>query len=74
MRKQWAACVCFVLCPLFSVPAQAAKKPERLRVLIQTTKGDIEVEIDTRKAPVTAANFLKYVDAKFTTAACSTAR
>jgi peptidyl-prolyl cis-trans isomerase A (cyclophilin A) len=32
-------------------------------VIIQTEKGDIVVEIDRVRAPVTAANFLRYVDA-----------
>ena len=32
-------------------------------VVIQTEFGDIEANIDTAKAPITAANFLKYVDA-----------
>ena len=35
------------------------------RVVIQTTLGQIEVEIDTVHAPVSAQNFLRYVDAKF---------
>jgi peptidyl-prolyl cis-trans isomerase A (cyclophilin A) len=34
-----------------------------VRVLIETEAGEIEAEIDTVRAPVTAANFLKYVDA-----------
>ncbi len=33
------------------------------RVLIRTEKGDIIVEVDRVRAPVTAANFLRYVDA-----------
>ena len=33
------------------------------RVLIRTEKGDIIVEVDLSRAPVTAANFLRYVDA-----------
>jgi peptidyl-prolyl cis-trans isomerase A (cyclophilin A) len=33
-------------------------------VLIKTEKGDITVEIDLARAPVTAANFLRYVDGK----------
>lgn len=32
-------------------------------VLIRTEKGDITVEVDLERAPVTAANFLRYVDA-----------
>jgi peptidyl-prolyl cis-trans isomerase A (cyclophilin A) len=34
-----------------------------VRVVIRTEAGDIQVEIDTVRAPVTAANFLRYVDA-----------
>jgi peptidyl-prolyl cis-trans isomerase A (cyclophilin A) len=39
----------------------AQAKPVRVRV--QTELGDIVVEVDQAKAPVTSANFLKYVDA-----------
>ena len=35
--------------------------PNKPKVLIQTTKGDIEIEIDANKAPATAQNFLYYV-------------
>src|SRR4051794_18775947 len=34
------------------------------RVVIETDLGVIEAEIEVRRAPVTAANFLKYVHAK----------
>ena len=34
-----------------------------VRVLVQTELGDIVLEVDTTRAPNTAANFLKYVDA-----------
>src|SRR5687767_6371527 len=33
------------------------------RVIVETSVGEIEIEVDTLRAPVTAANFLKYVDA-----------
>ncbi len=55
---------CLLLVLLLALPLAAApadKKP--VRVLLQTDKGDIVVELDAR-APVTTANFLKYVDAK----------
>jgi peptidyl-prolyl cis-trans isomerase A (cyclophilin A) len=52
-----------------SIPVGAddpAKKPVGpVRVLIQTEKGDIEVELDPAKAPNTVANFLKYADGGF---------
>jgi peptidyl-prolyl cis-trans isomerase A (cyclophilin A) len=66
MRRELIGCVCLVfLPPLTSVSLCAPKKPERVRVLIETDKGNIEVEVDAGKAPVTAANFLRYVDGKF---------
>jgi peptidyl-prolyl cis-trans isomerase A (cyclophilin A) len=34
-------------------------------VVFETEKGIIEIEVDTAHAPVTAANFLKYVDGRF---------
>ena len=37
--------------------------PSPVRVLVQTELGDIVVEVDQAKAPATAANFLRYVDA-----------
>ena len=35
-----------------------------VRVLLTTEAGAIEIEVDTARAPITAANFLKYVDAR----------
>lgn len=37
--------------------------PDRPRVLIQTAIGDLEVELDARRAPETTRNFLHYVHA-----------
>ena len=34
-----------------------------VRIVVQTEAGEIELEVDTEKAPRTAANFLRYVDA-----------
>jgi peptidyl-prolyl cis-trans isomerase A (cyclophilin A) len=34
-------------------------------VAIETEMGTIEIEVDARRAPITAANFLKYVDGGF---------
>src|SRR5215813_6696009 len=41
----------------------AAPNRNSPHVLIQTELGDIEVEVDSQRAPATAENFLKYVDA-----------
>jgi peptidyl-prolyl cis-trans isomerase A (cyclophilin A) len=43
-------------------PAEGEGKP--VRVLIQTEKGDIEAELDAARAPLTVANFLRYVEGK----------
>jgi len=42
------------------LPAAAQKAP--VNVLIETEMGAIEAEIDAEHAPVSAANFLRYVD------------
>jgi peptidyl-prolyl cis-trans isomerase A (cyclophilin A) len=34
-----------------------------VRVVVETELGEIEIEVDTVRAPITAGNFLKYVDA-----------
>jgi peptidyl-prolyl cis-trans isomerase A (cyclophilin A) len=56
-----ALCVCVLLAG--AAGAQTPTTP--VRVVIQTELGDIEAEIDTERAPITAANFLKYVDGRF---------
>ena len=45
--------------PHVSAPAQA----RLAHVVMQTEYGDIELEIDTVRAPISSTNFLKYVDA-----------
>ena len=40
--------------------ALIAQQP--VRVLVQTELGDILLEVDTKRAPATSANFLRYVD------------
>ena len=42
-----------------------AQNRQPVRVVIQTELGDIEVEMESGKAPVTVANFLKYGDGGF---------
>jgi cyclophilin family peptidyl-prolyl cis-trans isomerase len=41
-----------------------ADKDPRPRVLMQTSMGDLVIELDREKAPITVANFLRYVDSK----------
>src|SRR3954453_2609284 len=50
-------------------PMSAQKPPEgdpgEVLVRIETSFGSIDVAVDGKHAPITAANFLKYVDGKF---------
>jgi peptidyl-prolyl cis-trans isomerase A (cyclophilin A) len=46
-----------------AVAVMASAGPSHPRVTIKTDLGDIVVEIEAGRAPVTAANFLRYVDA-----------
>ena len=59
----WAGLLALQAVP--GAPAPAADPPGPVRVLIRAEKGDIEVELDAAKAPVTVANFLRYVDGPF---------
>jgi peptidyl-prolyl cis-trans isomerase A (cyclophilin A) len=59
----WAGLLALQAIP--GAPAPAADTPGPVHVLIRTEKGDIEVELDAAKAPVTVANFLRYVDGRF---------
>lgn len=47
-----------------AVLAGTARQPLPI-VVFETEKGSIEMEVDSMRAPVTAANFLKYVDGGF---------
>jgi cyclophilin family peptidyl-prolyl cis-trans isomerase len=44
---------------------RSARVPEQPRVLIDTALGAIEVELDPKSAPLSATNFLRYVQAGF---------
>ena len=50
--------------PTLSQESQPAPEPDYATqlVVIETTMGDITVELETERAPITAANFLRYVD------------
>jgi peptidyl-prolyl cis-trans isomerase A (cyclophilin A) len=53
------------LLPVAQGPASVAfvSSAQLPRVIMETELGEIEIEVDTVRAPNTAANFLKYVDA-----------
>jgi peptidyl-prolyl cis-trans isomerase A (cyclophilin A) len=56
--------VCAAVLVLACASLQTLESRQNAVVVFETEKGTIEVEVDAR-APVTAANFLKYVDAGF---------
>ena len=63
-RRSFLCVVCLAALLVFGRQVEGQQSPARLpRVLIQTEIGDIEVEIDSKRAPVTSENFFKYVDA-----------
>ena len=45
--------------------ASGAARPSLPHVLFTTGKGDIEIEVDTVRAPISGSNFLRYVDQGF---------
>lgn len=47
---------------LIAAPATAA--PSRVKVALRTSEGTIVIAVDLRRAPITAGNFLAYVDQK----------
>ena len=50
--------------PALAQAPQPAAEPPLPRVAIVTTAGTMVVEVETKRAPITAANFLRYVDQK----------
>lgn len=65
------ALTAFLLATAAAAPVQAAKPPAKpagpatVRVNMVTEKGPILIELNARKAPITTANFLRYVDRKY---------
>jgi peptidyl-prolyl cis-trans isomerase A (cyclophilin A) len=46
-----------------SAPDKSAP-PERVRIALTTTAGIITIDLEAKRAPITSANFLRYVDQK----------
>ena len=55
-------CLALVLSAVVSATALVSTQSKAVRVRVQTELGDIVIEVDPIKAPITTANFLKYVD------------
>ena len=50
---------------LSALPLFAGSSPAPMRVVIETTLGSIEVQLEPKRAPISTANFLRYVDGGF---------
>lgn len=48
-----------------TTPAQTVSDAKPVKVVMETSKGTIEIELDAAKAPISAANFVKYVKKGF---------
>src|SRR3990170_7833297 len=46
-------------------PSESGAGEENPTVLMETSLGNIKIELDQAKAPITVKNFLSYVDEKF---------
>jgi cyclophilin family peptidyl-prolyl cis-trans isomerase len=54
-----------VFAPLKKSTAEDKKAAKKVVVVMETSKGTIEIELNAEKAPITVKNFLRYVDDKF---------
>jgi len=55
----------FLLAVAAPAPAQPAPPaPAAVTILLHTDAGDIKIALETQKAPITAGNFLRYVETK----------
>lgn len=71
-RKSGAATVAATVLSLLGLAAcqttltgTPQQEPRAVRVLLETELGEMEIEVDPARAPVTTANFLRYVDGGF---------
>ena len=65
IRRLWAQCpggLMRMLALLATFAGSLYAQEPLPRVVLQTDLGEIEIEVDAGRAPVTSANFLKYVD------------
>jgi peptidyl-prolyl cis-trans isomerase A (cyclophilin A) len=57
------ACYALLLFLLLLTRAAYCQSTDTVTIIIQTQLGDIQAVLFTKKAPITSANFLKYIDA-----------
>lgn len=54
-----------IICSSLSFAAETNATKDKVNVLIETNMGNITVQLDQRKAPITVKNFLNYVESGF---------
>lgn len=59
--------------PAYPAPS-TAPLPDTVRVALETEAGRIVVEVDVKRAPASATNFVRYAETSASMARCSTAR
>ncbi len=60
MRFAFAALAAITALPAFA--QDTAPAPRTMEIELQTTEGDILIALEVERAPITAGNFLRYVD------------
>ena len=63
-RFRYTLTALLLIVPLLTGSGAAQPGGASPHVVVQTELGEIEIEVDSVRAPITAANFLKYVDAR----------
>jgi peptidyl-prolyl cis-trans isomerase A (cyclophilin A) len=64
LKRLFALVLLTVAMPVFAQTPTPAPAPATVRVALETNLGTIVVELETGRAPITAGNFLRYVDAR----------
>jgi peptidyl-prolyl cis-trans isomerase A (cyclophilin A) len=65
MMKRWFLVIAGALCVSLAGSGAFAGEGKNPVVLMSTSMGDIKIELDEAKAPITVKNFLAYVNSKF---------
>jgi len=64
MMLRFALLSALVVTPALAQDAPPAPKPATVRVDLETSEGKVVLELEKERAPITTANFLRYVDQK----------